>query len=99
MEKSKSPLKSSIPPWRTPGDLKGHLVARNCQNYTLKQLTNEIERYNRAKVKVTPKSSMYRAYEEGIKELGREISRRIKLVEFDKEPRESRKPETQVSSF
>lgn len=80
MEKSKSPLKSSIPPWRTPGDLKGHLVALKLNNYTLKQLTTEIERYNREKARYKLTSNMYKAYEEGIKELGREISKRIKLV-------------------
>lgn len=71
-------------------------MALNCQNYTLKQLTNEIERYNREKVKFTPKSSMYRAYKEGIGELGREISRRIKLVEQSNTPRKSK---TQTPPF
>lgn len=85
-----------MPPWKTPGDSKGHLVALNCQNYTLKQLTNEIERYNREKEKFTPKSNIYRAYEEDIKELGREISRRIKLVEQSDKPKKSK---TQVPSL
>lgn len=74
-------------------------MALNCQNYTLKQLTNEIERYNREKARYKLTSNMHKAYEEGIRELGREISRRIKLVEQSDKSKEPRKSKTQTPSF